>query len=351
MVLPSPGGPWNSTWSSASPRRFAASRKMRSCSLSARLPDEVVERERAQALLLLQVLGQRRGVGDAVVVRWRRRGSACGARAGSRPLLAGDRPGPAGRARGAPAPRATAPRRPPAARRTASWACGRSVAERAVSAATASFQRSDARQHAALARGPRRRRSASSLSRSSTTSRSAVFLPMPGTLVSSAHLLLADGAAQRRRPQPRQHRERELRAHAAHADHQVEQLAAPPRSAKPKSWTASSRTIWRVRRNTGSPSAGRSAAVWQRDLDEVADAAGLDARRRRPSSRAGCRAGEAIIARARPSSSASRLSAAAVMARAGSLRRARCRWQMRARRARRRRRAAARPSGRAGAAP
>ena len=44
VVLPRPGGPANSRWSAAWPRRRAASRMMPRCSLSSRLADELVER-------------------------------------------------------------------------------------------------------------------------------------------------------------------------------------------------------------------------------------------------------------------------------------------------------------------
>ena len=38
--------------------------------LEARLPDEFIEHQRTEPLLLLEVLGQRLGVGDAVAGRW-----------------------------------------------------------------------------------------------------------------------------------------------------------------------------------------------------------------------------------------------------------------------------------------
>ncbi len=44
VVLPSPGGPKNSTWSSGSLRALAAAMKMRRFSRAALLPDEFVER-------------------------------------------------------------------------------------------------------------------------------------------------------------------------------------------------------------------------------------------------------------------------------------------------------------------
>ena len=47
-VLPRPGGPASSTWSSASPRAFAASSAISSCSFTRVLADEVVELARAQ---------------------------------------------------------------------------------------------------------------------------------------------------------------------------------------------------------------------------------------------------------------------------------------------------------------
>ena len=44
VVLPSPGGPKNSTWSSASPRLFAASMKTAQIVAQLALADELVER-------------------------------------------------------------------------------------------------------------------------------------------------------------------------------------------------------------------------------------------------------------------------------------------------------------------
>ena len=61
LVLPSPGGPTSRTWSSASPRVFAASSAIASCSLIALLADEVVERARAEGALELLVVGPDRG--------------------------------------------------------------------------------------------------------------------------------------------------------------------------------------------------------------------------------------------------------------------------------------------------
>ena len=61
LVLPSPGGPTSRTWSSASPRPFAASSAIASCSLMRGLADELVEPARPEALLdLLLVVTQRR---------------------------------------------------------------------------------------------------------------------------------------------------------------------------------------------------------------------------------------------------------------------------------------------------
>ena len=57
-VLPRPGGPASSTWSSASPRPFAASSAIRELLLDALLADELGERarpERALELLLAAV--------------------------------------------------------------------------------------------------------------------------------------------------------------------------------------------------------------------------------------------------------------------------------------------------------
>ena len=48
VVLPRPGGPQNSTWSRASPRRLAASTKIFRLSSDLVLPDVLVEVARAQ---------------------------------------------------------------------------------------------------------------------------------------------------------------------------------------------------------------------------------------------------------------------------------------------------------------
>ena len=61
LVLPSPGGPTRRTWSSASPRPFAAVERDRELFLDAGLADEFVEPARPQALLdLFLVVAQRR---------------------------------------------------------------------------------------------------------------------------------------------------------------------------------------------------------------------------------------------------------------------------------------------------
>ena len=61
-VLPSPGGPANSTWSTAWPRWLAAASMISRCSLQPRLADELVEPARAQRRLLglLDGIGARR---------------------------------------------------------------------------------------------------------------------------------------------------------------------------------------------------------------------------------------------------------------------------------------------------
>ena len=64
VVLPRPGGPWNSTWSSASPRDLAAAMKIFEVLAHLLLADEVVERLRAQrqfGRVLLGALGRRPG--------------------------------------------------------------------------------------------------------------------------------------------------------------------------------------------------------------------------------------------------------------------------------------------------
>ena len=57
VVLPSPGGPTSRTWSSASPRAFAAVERDRELLLDALLADEVVEPARPERALELLLVG------------------------------------------------------------------------------------------------------------------------------------------------------------------------------------------------------------------------------------------------------------------------------------------------------
>ena len=64
--MPSPGGPTRRTWSSASPRAFAAVERDRELLLDPLLADELVEPARAEALLELVLLVVRRQNGAVV---------------------------------------------------------------------------------------------------------------------------------------------------------------------------------------------------------------------------------------------------------------------------------------------
>ena len=147
-VLPRPGGPASSTWSSASPRAFAAIERDLELLLHALLPDELVERARAQRLLdrLLVVLVSSTGATNELML-----------------------------------PSAALAAHAPRASRSHRSARARARRRRASSRAR--------RARRARRRGRRRRRrrrparsttDAASFSFSSSTMRSAVFLPMPG---------------------------------------------------------------------------------------------------------------------------------------------------------------------------
>ena len=187
LVLPSPGGPASSTWSSASPRAAAAAIETPSCSLQRLLADELVEPLRAQRRVEV-VLGaldaasggapDRRGradhharrrlerVGDEVLGR-----PAVGAveqllgllRREAEPDEARRAPAAAGRRRGRPrSGRPAAPRRPSrAARRRSAPRCA---------------CRSPARPAAARCR-PRRRRPAARAACRRESTASATFGP------------------------------------------------------------------------------------------------------------------------------------------------------------------------------
>ena len=141
-----------------------------------------------------------------------------------------------------------------------------------------------ARQHAAPSRAgaaPPERGSASSLSRSSTTRRSAVLRPMPGIATSAADLLLADRARQRLRlAAPRAPRARA--AGRRRSRRSAGRRAAAPR--RRRSRTAGPRPRARPGACAGTPArptSGSAAAVCVETLDQVADAAAPRPRRRR----------------------------------------------------------------------
>ena len=144
VVLPSPGGPWKSTWSSASPLWRAAWRKIRSCSLTAAWPtnsSSAVGLSRGSSCRSSAkrsgsptrggwvAAAGRRDFASVKLPPWRRRAPV----ASSGRVTA---PGPRGALRscratpepGAPAPRAAGPRRPrrPCGRRPwPGWQCTR----------------------------------------------------------------------------------------------------------------------------------------------------------------------------------------------------------------------------------
>ena len=226
VVLPSPGGPWKSTWSSASPRRRAASMKMRSCSLSPRLPDELVERQRAEPLLLLEVLGQRRGVGDAVAGR-----HGCGVGRAAR-----------ARAHGCSLPGVTGLPSRASARRTSCSSVGSSVGPGGPAHGLLRLRRSvpeagERRDGVAPAlasaaarrprgRGLRARRRGQRLELVAQLDHQ----PLGGLLADAGHageqphLLLADGAPQRLRASARRARRARAGGPRRSRDHQVEEL-------------------------------------------------------------------------------------------------------------------------------
>ena len=79
-VLPSPGGPTSSTWSSASPREMRRVQRDAQLLLHALLADEVLEAARPERPLDLVVLRLERGreelLGHAALSAWRTRSSA-----------------------------------------------------------------------------------------------------------------------------------------------------------------------------------------------------------------------------------------------------------------------------------
>ena len=219
-VLPSPGGPASSTWSSASPRAVAASIATASCSLQLRLADELLEAPRPQRHLELVLGGE---VGRLDALAHAHRASAPAPRRAQRrrqQLLGASRPR-----------RRRAAARPPAARSPSSSSPSRASSRGVVAPA------------------PARRTTISSpiaaptFSRSSTMIRSAVRLPTPGHGLEEARVAGRDRAEHGARPA----RRRAPRARASGRPPGRRAAAgtgrARPASAKPTSTSASSRTI------------------------------------------------------------------------------------------------------------
>ena len=158
VVLPSPGGPLNSRWSTASPRRRAPSIRSASCSFTRSCPTNSRERRRAEGDVELAVLGVDHGGLDQPVVVHQRSTVAQRPPSGA-PRAAGPRP------RGRRPRRRRAPRWPPAG-----------------------VSRARAAPRARPRAGPSTTSSPSppKRSRRSSTTRWATFLPTPGTTVSAS---------------------------------------------------------------------------------------------------------------------------------------------------------------------
>ena len=192
VVLPSPGGPTSRTWSSASPRALRGLERDLELLLRPLLADELVESARPQRLLDLLVAlagapGARNWLRHAALRR---------------------------------APRGRAPRRAGSGSTPAS-ACSASTTR--VAELDERVARDELARSAALAR-PAIARRRSSLS-SSSTMRSAVFLPMPGIAWKRAVSLERDRALELGRRRARHDRERDLRPDPADPEELHEELA------------------------------------------------------------------------------------------------------------------------------
>ena len=194
-VLPRPGGPASSTWSSASPRAAAAASETPSCSLTASWPTNSSSSARAQRrvdVLVGALVRALDAVGAGRADHRRAPLSACAIRS-------------SGVSPGAPSSSLSA-------------SCGREAeADQAVAGEHPRVVA--ARDHDRLVGA------APTFSRSSTTIRSAVRLPMPGAAWSRAGVAGRDRAQQVARRAAGEDGERHLRPDRLDADQQQEQVA------------------------------------------------------------------------------------------------------------------------------
>ena len=243
-VLPRPGGPASSTWSSASPRARAASIDDRELRAQRLLPDELVERAAGAASGRARPRARSSGPGV-----WMRAARSLIGRA--RPQGAGDQvlgalAGGAASSSALGLGRARSRARPGRRARARAGRRGRGAGVGVVADGV----------------GVRVGDAGTTFSRSSTMIRSAVRLPMPGTAWKRA----------RRRPRSRATSSRGGAAGRAPRAPPSGPTAWTPMSsrnrsrscsvAKPYSWSASSRTIrCAVQRAPGSPTAGTWRSV------------------------------------------------------------------------------------------
>ena len=222
VVFPRPGGPTSRTWSSASPRPFAASSAIVELLLRALLADEVVESARPQRLLdLLVALAQHRceELARHAALRSASRTRSSTGRSGStrgERLLGLDE------------------RVPELDERVARDELARSTARPATGTASAIEPSS------------------------SSTIRSAVFLPMPGIAWKRAESLERDRALELLRRRARDDGERDLRPDAAHAEELDEQRALGGVGEAVELERVLADVEVRLDRHLGAPSARRS---------------------------------------------------------------------------------------------
>ena len=147
--------------------------------------------------------------------------------------------------------------------------------------------------HVAVRRGAPARPAGSAVcgsrSFSSSTSRSAVFLPTPGIRVSRAMSDDSNRAHQLGRLDAGQHRQRDLRADAADARSAARTAPARARVANPNSCSASSRTCVWMRSATRAARLADGVERRERHDDVVADAADVDDRAAARVFRGACR--------------------------------------------------------------
>ena len=200
VVLPRPGGPASSTWSTACPRCLAAVEHDLEVLAQARLADELVETARPQRGLFGDLAGSASGLEQLLshAQRPHRQQHRSASRSSSSTV--------------------------PSSRQLAEHVADLvgAVAEADERVAHLGARRSAGQSRASRARS---RSGTSSRAFRSTSSRCAVRLPTPGTSTSDVEVVVGQAAAQRRRRVHRQDRERELRADAARGDQRLERVA------------------------------------------------------------------------------------------------------------------------------